>query len=167
MTLKESALQFLSNFDHFGQCQRCQISWKYRDSIEPIRYQGGSSTFPLCQQCFDEIDADTATGYFMNLWVGKWGRDTDDDAREAWETFRENARHRKRGKPEHAGDVPVDELVNEGFACPRCGREDTDLLPLYHTRGDSSTTISTGSPPYFWCSGCEGVIPTGEFEVGQ
>ena len=87
-TVRTTALRFLSAFDHYGTCLRCGVSWKYREP-QRVKYDTrGGWAFPLCEQCFREVDPVIATRYFKKLYVGEWGREPD---REAFQTFLRNA----------------------------------------------------------------------------
>ena len=96
MTLKDYFLRFASHFDHYGRCGRCKISWKYREN-QLVKYDPrGGWAFPLCTQCFREVDPIVATRYFKRLWVEQWDRPVDEDAREAFRTFLSHAAQIRR-----------------------------------------------------------------------
>lgn len=86
MTLKDHLLRLASHFDHYGRCGRCKISWKYREH-QVVKCDRGVGAFPLCKQCFREVDPIVATRYFKRMWVEQWDRPVDEDAREAFRTF--------------------------------------------------------------------------------
>lgn len=56
--------------DGFGWCYRCGESWK---RVEPHRtaYSDSGGCFPLCEQCWSDLDPEARLPYYRMLW-GNW-----------------------------------------------------------------------------------------------
>lgn len=85
----EGVLHFLSSFTATGRCKECGISWTFREHMDGIHYDEASGAFPLCQRCFDRLDADKITQHFIHMYLYDWERSTNE---EHFKTFEYNVR---------------------------------------------------------------------------
>lgn len=90
--LGETVLRVLSRTSPLGRCRECGISWAYREPMPSVAYRYGSAAAPLCQRCFDALDAEAVTTHFQQMWQTDWNRAPDEDATLV---FHANVRDRK------------------------------------------------------------------------
>lgn len=81
--------RLLSRFDDEGTCERCKLSWNYRDK-KYVEYDEGKDASPICEKCLYEIHPLIATRYFKKMWVKRLDWPVDDDARVAFQTYLQN-----------------------------------------------------------------------------
>lgn len=142
-SIPTTILRLLSQFDHYGTCQRCGVSWKYREHMQPIKYSGGTESFPLCQQCFDAVDAEQAAEFFEEHWRSH--REDFDEAElaDARETFYLGALAMKR--PAAVSSDGSGERIGRVVGWASDGRVDVKLpergIAVWMQSGDEPGTV--------------------------
>ncbi|GAH45424.1 unnamed protein product [marine sediment metagenome] len=73
----EKDLTLIGRSKGYSGCGRCGGTWNWKEG-ETIYYSEGRGMFPLCKECFEELDEEEILSYckkLMKCWIGMGSSD--------------------------------------------------------------------------------------------